>query len=224
MVYSSKIDIKWIEEIFKEVELDFIFSSFLVLNNFVHKSEYRNKSTIHMQYMENSLTILIFDKKCALFSAFFKIPYKEFNFEDEELKPESSEEITQGIEIDNIESEDEEFEGFVDITKFEDEDLSEDEDIISSVQEDIKSSTMEDLELYGREVIIFKYLQSAIKEYYKNNNYDSEFVEDIIIYNDSNISNDIITMIESDLFLNVEIHSVDVKEEMINMSIKEVDF
>ncbi len=229
MVYTSKTDIKWVEEIFEEVELDFIFSPFLVLNNFIHKPEYRNRSTVHMQYMENSLTILIFNKKNIVFSAFFKIPYKEFNFEeDEELKPESSENITEGIEIDNIESEDEEFEGFVDITKFEDEDEDEDfnesEDILNSVQEDIKSSTLEDLELYGREVIIFKYLQSAIEEYYKNSNYDSEFIEDIIIYNDSNISNDIITMIENDLFLNVEIHNVDVKEEMINMSIKEVDF
>jgi hypothetical protein len=30
-------------------------------------------------------------------------------------------------------------------------------------------------------------------------------------------------MIENDLFLDVELHSIDVKEEMINMSIKEAN-
>ncbi len=225
--YASKADIKWTKSIFNDIGLDFIFSPYIVLNNFINKEKHCNKTVLHFLYMENSITILIFDGKKLIFNAFFKIPYKEFSFEeDEELKPESSTDITDGIELDNIESEEDEFEGFVDITKLDDDsnDNEEEDDILNSAKEDIESSTLEDLELYGREMIIFKYLHSAIEEYYKNDRYESEFLEDIIIYNDSNISNDIITMIENDLFLNVEIHSVDVKEEMINMSIEEVDF
>ena len=165
---------------------------------------------------------MIFDAQRLVFSAFFKIPFKEFEFsnDEEDLKPEESNNIMDGIELDNIESEDEEFDSFVDITKLDD---MEDEDILESAEEEVVSSTLEDLELYGREVVIFKIISSAIEEYYKNDIYDSEFLEEIIIYNDSNISNDIITMIENDLFLDVELHSIDVKEEMINMSIKEAN-
>jgi len=228
MVYASKTDIKWIKNIFAEIDLDFIFSPYVLLNNFINKQKNCNKKTLHFLYMENSITILIFDKERLIFNAFFKIPYKEFDFEDddEELKPENSDKITEGIELDNIESEDEEFEGFVDITRLDDDDddLRDEEDILSSAKEDVETSTLEDLELYGREMIIFKYLHSAIEEYYNNEDYESEFLEDIIIYNDSNISNDIINMIENDLFLNVEIHTIDVKEEMLNMSIEEVGF
>ncbi len=228
MVYTSKTDIKWIKSLFGDIGLDFIFSPYIVLNNFINKNKDCNKQTLHFLYMENSITILIFDEKKLIFNAFFKIPYKEFNFDnDEEFKPESSEDISDGIELDNIESEEDEFENFVDIAKLDDDsddEIDEEDDILSSAKEDIKSSALEDLELYGKEMIIFKYLHSAIEEYYKNDKYESEFLEDIIIYNDSNISNDIITMIENDLFLNVEIHTVDAKEEMINMSIEEVDF
>ncbi len=226
-VYASKADIRWIEKIFIAMGgLDFIYSPYMVLNNFVNKMKNCDKKTLHFAYSEDFIALLIYDAKKVIFSAFFKIPYKEFNFEeDDELKPESDEDITEGIDLEDIESEDEEFEGFVDITKLDDDDAFEskkESDILDLAKTEVESSTLDDLELYGREMMIFKYLQSAIEEYYKNDIYDSEFLEDIIIYNDSNISNDIITMIENDLFLNVEIRSIDVKEEMINMSIEEV--
>jgi len=123
-------DIKWINQIFKPIGLDFTFSSFLLLNNFATNKKQRNKNTLHMQYMENSLTILIFDDKNIVFSAFFKIPYKEFNFEEDELKLENDEDITSGIELENIESEEEEFEAFVDISTLEEDSFDDNNDIM----------------------------------------------------------------------------------------------
>jgi len=226
MVYASKTDIKWTKTLFEGMDLDFIFSPYVTLYRFIDK-QHLKKTILHFQYMENSITILIFDGEKIVFNAFFKIPYKEFSFEeedDDDLKPESADDIIDGIEMEDIDSEESEFEGFVDVTRLDDDDADTEEDILLSAKKSVESSTLEDLELYGREMIIFKYLHSAIEEYYKNDIYESEFLEDIIVYNDSNISNDIITMMENDLFLNVEIHNVDVKEEMINMSIEEVDF
>ncbi len=222
--YSLKSDIEWIKALFEESGIDFIFSPFVILNDFIKNKKQKTKSNLFLLYTENFITLMIFDKDDLVFSAFFKIPYKEFDFsqDDEEPKPEESESIVEGIELDNIESEDEEFDGFVDITKLDD-DTGIEEEILESAKEDVATSTLDDLELYGREVVIFKFISSAIEEYYKNDIYESEFLEEIIIYNDSNISNDIITMIENDLFLDVEIHSIDIKEEMINMSIKEAN-
>ena len=222
--YSLKSDIEWIKALFEESGIDFIFSPFVILNDFIKNKKQKIKSNLFLLYTENFIALMIFDKDDLVFSAFFKIPYKEFDFsqDDEEPKPEESESIVEGIELDNIESEDEEFDGFVDITKLDD-DTGIEEEILESAKEDVATSTLDDLELYGREVVIFKFISSAIEEYYKNDIYESEFLEEIIIYNDSNISNDIITMIENDLFLDVEIHSIDIKEEMINMSIKEAN-
>ncbi len=222
--YSLKSDIEWIKSVFEVSGIDFIYSPFVILNDFIKNKKQKIKSNLFLLYTENFITLMIFDKDDLVFSAFFKIPYKEFDFsqDDDEPKPEESESIIEGIELDNIESEDEEFDGFVDITKLDD-DTGVEEEILESAKEDVATSTLDDLELYGREVVIFKFISSAIEEYYKNDMYESEFLEEIIIYNDSNISNDIITMIENDLFLDVEIHSIDIKEEMINMSIKEAN-
>jgi len=232
IIYTSKADIKIIKDNFNETGIDFIYSPYLILYKNIKDKKYNKKNILHMLYMDNSLSILIKNEEKVIFNAFFKIPYKEFAFNDEEdLKPEEDiDEDIQGINLDTIESEDEEFEGFVDIIKLEEDDalkgddLEEDKEILESVKKDLKSSSLNDLELYGRDVIIFKFLKSAIEEYYNNDKYNSEFLENIVIYNDSNISNDIITMIENDLFLDVEIKSIDVKESMINISIEEVGF
>ncbi len=224
--YSLKSDIEWAKDIFKDVGVDFIFSPFVILHNFIHNKKQKTKNNLFLLYAENFIALSIFDGESLVFSAFFKIPFKEFNFseeENDELKPEEDG-IIDGIELDSIESEDEEFEGFVDITKLDDDETDIEEEILQSAKEDVATSTFDDLELYGREVVIFKFISSAVEEYYKNDMYDSEFLEEIIIYNDSNISNDIITMIENDLFLDVEIKSIDVKESMINISIEEVGF
>ena len=221
--YSLKSDIEWIKGIFEESGIDFIYSPFVILSDFIHNKKQKTKNNLFLLYTENFITLMIFDQDRLIFSAFFKIPYKEFDFSEEEDEPklEESDSIIEGIELDNIESEDEEFDGFVDISKLDDD--TQEDDILESAKEDVAASTLDDLELYGREVVIFKFISSAIEEYYKNDMYESEFLEEIIIYNDSNISNDIITMIENDLFLDVEIHSIDIKEEMINMSIKEAN-
>ncbi len=228
ITYTSKADIKIIKDKFSETGIDFIYSPYLILYKNIKDKKYNRKDILHMIYMEDSLTILIKDKDEVVFNAFFKIPYKEFAFDDEEeLKPEEDiDKDIQGINLDTIESEDEEFEGFVDIVKLEEEDndLENDKDILESAKKDLEFSSLNDLELYGRDIIIFKFLKSAIEEYYNNNKYNSEFLEKIVVYNDSNISNDIITMIENDLFLDVEIKSIDVKESMIRISIEEVGF
>ncbi len=228
IIYTSKADIKIIKDKFSEIGIDFIYSPYLILYKNIKDKKYNRKDILHMIYMEDSLTILIKNKDEVIFNAFFKIPYKEFAFDDEEeLKPEEDiDKDIQGINLDTIESEDEEFEGFVDIVKLEEEDsdLENDKDILESAKKDLEFSSLNDLELYGRDIIIFKFLKSAIEEYYNNNKYNSEFLEKIVIYNDSNISNDIITMIENDLFLDVEIKSIDVKESMVNISIEEVGF
>ncbi len=227
IVYTSKADIKTIRDIFNETGIDFIYSPYLILYKNIKDKKYNRKDILHMIYMEDSLSILIKDKDEVVFNAFFKIPYKEFAFDDEEeLKPEEDiDKDIQGINLDTIESEDEEYDGFVDIVKLEeDDDLENDKDILESAKKDLEFSSLNDLELYGRDTIIFKFLKSAIEEYYNNDKYNSEFLENIVIYNDSNISNDIITMIENDLFLDVEIKSIDVKESMINISIEEVGF
>jgi len=228
-VHCLKSDIELVKSFFEDVGVDFIYSPFIVLKNFIHEKKKKRKNNLFILYAENFVTLMVFDNDLVVFSAFFKVPHKEIELleeeEDEELEPEESESVIEGIELDNIESEDEEFDSFVDITQLDedDNDIQIQDDILDSAKEDVEASAAEDLELYGKEVVIFKFISSAIEEYYKNDMYKSEFLEEIIIYNNSNISNDIITMIENDLFLDIELHSVDMKEEMINMSIKEVD-
>ena len=86
---------------------------------------------------------------------------------------------------------------------------------------DVKEEDM-NLALYGRDLLVYKYLKSSLEEYYHNPLYVSEFIDEIIIFDDYEISSDLIRQLEDELMMNVEIHKVDVSDRMCDIAIKEV--
>ena len=78
------------------------------------------------------------------------------------------------------------------------------------------------LELYGRDLLVYKYLKSSLEEYYHNPLYDSTFIEEIIIFDGYEVSSDLIRQLEDDLMMDVEIHKVDISDRMCDLAIKEV--
>lgn len=77
------------------------------------------------------------------------------------------------------------------------------------------------VELCGRDVLIYKYLTSSLREYYRNELYSSEFIEKIVLFDGDAVSSDLIKMVKNDLFIDVEVHKVDMHDVICEMSINE---
>jgi len=233
--YASYIEIKWAKNLFSEVGLDLIFSPFMVLNDFVVSQKLKSKPTCYLLNAEDSFCVAIMEEKKLHFGAFFKT--------------QSDAVFTNSTEVNDWENEEKE-EGITalgDITEhsdaYDDDDLSdlgelgdlEDMKSVDSFSDvdtpktlghfkgfDTVSKEDISLELYGRDLLIYKYLKSSLEEYYHNPVYESAFIEEIIIFDGYEIGSDLIRQLEDELIMDVEIHKVDISDRVCDLAIQEV--
>ncbi len=232
--YVSYIDLNWIQKIYENVGLDFVYSPFVILYNLLLDYKLKHNFTLYILNQEASFTIGIFKGDTLCFGAFYKVN--------------NSVKLSSGIDIDDWEDEEEESDvgGMVELDNLdtggllnlddlselgtldnesEDEGFSElkDEEEIDNLPElETEESGIEDLELYGRDLDIFKFLKKALEEYYKNEVYESDFIENAIIFDGYDLSQEMVQSIEDDLMLNLEIHKIDIAGTVCDLSIKEV--
>jgi len=232
VVYASFIDINWIKNLFKNSGVDFIYSPFIVQNSLIKKQTPREQPTLYILNHNDSVTISIFENGNILFGAYFQTTTDDKIGGEEDWENESEEEgLDDLIELDNMGDDDiggldelddlgdlddleenEDAEGFEEV-KEKDKDLGH----FSSGEEQVESN----LELFGRDILIYKYLTSSLKEFYKNPLYKSNFIEKIIIYDGYEVSNELIDMIENDLLMDIEMHKINISEIVCDISIKE---
>lgn len=70
--YASYIEIKWAKNLFSEVGLDFIYSPFIILNDFVVSQKLKNRPTCYILNCQDFFILAIFEEKQLHFGAFFK--------------------------------------------------------------------------------------------------------------------------------------------------------
>jgi hypothetical protein len=228
--YVSFIDINWINKIYSNVGLDFIYSPFVILYHLLAQHKLKVKSTLYLLNQKDSITLAVFKENTLCFGVFYKIIVEDGldntgdieNWEDEEeaedveklaaLDEESQkneeEELTDLSELDTLES-DYESDEFIDAVDSQDD-------------EDVDDASIEDIALYGRDLHIFKFLSRALKEYYNNPVYESDFLEKMVIFDGYDMSKEIVASLEDDLYLDLEMHKVDVNEVVCNLCIGEV--
>ncbi len=234
-VYVSFIDISWVQKIYSNTGIDLIYSPFVVLYDLLSNYKLKNKPTLYILNQEGSVTIGIFKGDTLLFGAFYKINKDDILVSSIDVDDWESEEEEDTVEnlssLDNSENE-EELENFDDLSQldvldssFDDEEFSDikdersQEDLTDSQMEDI---SIEDIELYGRDLEIYKFLNKALKEYYKNDIYESDFVEQAIIFDAYDMSQEMVESIENDLLLDLQMHKIDISEIICNLSVKEI--
>ncbi len=99
------------------------------------------------------------------------------------------------------------------------EDIKSEENDLGHFEDDTEES---DLELFGRDILIYKYLTSSLKEFYANPLYKSSFIETVIIYDGYEVSSELIDMIESELLMDIEMNKIDINEIVCNMAREEI--
>ena len=233
-VYASHIEIKWAKNIFSEIGLDLIYSPFVILNDFVISQKLKNKPTCYILNCQDFFVLAIFEDRRVHFGAFFKTQNDTSFARSSETNDWESEEKEENItddgelpeieDIDNDEMSD--LADIGDIDDFRSVDSFADVDEVKTLGHfaGIHNVSQEDssLELYGRDLLVYKYLKSSLEEYYHNPAYKSEFIEEIIIFDGYEISSDLIRQLEDELMMDVEIHKVDVADRMCDIAIKEI--
>lgn len=234
--YASYIEIKWAKNLFSEVGLDLIYSPFIILNDFVVSQKLKNKPTCYILNCRDFFVLAIFEDKKLHFGAFFRTQSDTTFTQPAEVSDWENEQQEEGVsnlgELPELIEEEDDNDNLSDLAE-----LGEMEDLeaVDSFSDLDDSKTLghfkglenvreEDtsLELYGRDLLVYKYLKSSLEEYYHNPLYQSEFIEEIIIFDDYEMSSELIHQLEDDLMMDVEIHKIDVSDRVCDIAIQEV--
>jgi len=237
--YASYIEIKWAKNLFSEVGVDFIYSPFIILNDFIVTQKLKSKPTCFLLNCQNFFIVVVFKEKQLFFGALFKTQNDTSFSQGESVDDWENEQKEDGIlsqnempELAQDAADDlDEIDDLDELTDLEDIDDLRSTDSFSDIDDKVMGHfkgldnvTEEDmsLELYGRDLMVYKYLKSSLEEYYHNPLYTSEFIDEIIIFDGYEISSDLIHQLEDELMMDVEIHKVDVCDRMCDIAIAEV--
>ena len=229
--YTSKTDVYEIEKVYKKIGVDFIFSPFLILANF-----FQDKINTHLAMFilieDGAMSLSIFQKSELLFAEYLDMNVEilsdslvidESEVEDGILDEEDSIDLDDIGSIDDIDALDEldsfgdieDLDSIDDLDEFDDtkdieEELAENEDSEEFPHEE-STSLNED---YQR----FSLIQSAVNNFYQNEKFESEFIENIYVGDGIGVSGDLKKYLEEEMFLNVYIRHVDLAAELCDMT------
>lgn len=235
-VYASDIEIKWVRNFFSDVGVDFIISPFMLLNDLLVSQKLKSKPTCYILNCNTFFILAVFQEKRLLFGAFFKtqnesllMPGNNVNDWENEQKEEEIVSSDEFPELNDGASDDlEELTELGDVANIDDlrstDSFSDVDDKTLGHFQGLENVKEEDvsLELYGRDLMVYKYLKSSLQEYYHNPLYTSEFIEEIVIFDGYEISSDLIHQLEDELMMDVEVHKVDVGESLCQLAMQEV--
>lgn len=229
--YTPQADLYEIEKIYKEIGVDFIFSSFVVLEKF-----FADKIDSHLAMFalveENFISLAVFDNGKLLYGQCLDMENvadsDEFLLDGVETEEELD--LDEGINLEDVDVVDdidemddfgdiEDLDALEDINEFaETEDLE--EELQQEVEEEIEEN--ENQEGFNEDYQRFSLIQSSINHFYKDPKYESTFVEHIYIADDVGISPDLKRYLEEEMFLTVYVRKVDITTEISQLAQEEV--
>jgi len=237
--YVSFIDIGWMQKIYSNVGVDLAYSPFVVLYSLLKNYKLKTRPTLYILNQASSVTIGIFKEETLYFGAFYKICKEDIvssSIEIDDWENEEEEENVRGLasldNSDDNDDNDEELSNLDDLGQLDALDDTFDTEEFSDIKESIDSSNLldsqtedanlGDIELYGRDLEIYKFLKKALKEYYKNDIYESDFIEEAVIFDAYDLSHEMIDSIENDLLLDLQMHKIDIDEAVYELSVKDI--
>ncbi len=201
IAYASNIDIKWLDKTFSRVGIDFIFSPFLILDFYRQNEKNIDQVKLYILNTTNSFTLMIIKNDKLLFGSFFNLEKEENLLYTDYENEDSIEEEFEQIEVD--------------------EELNE---AIEDIEKDgeLTQEKLKDNLFFEKDERYIKYLNAALKEFYSNELYESDFIESVKIYDDNSLSQDVVDYIQNKLLLDVDIVKVNIKNAVIELATKEV--
>ncbi len=231
MLYSSKYELDSIEKMFQSFGVDFIFSPFTLLER-LYKDKIDAKAQLYILIYDEYLAMAIFQRNTLLFASFEHVDsgVTDTEFDDKEEEEEvvfdlEEEHKEEGISIDDLDALDdlsdlEDLDAIHELDEFTDEtpDFSSSHDTQTDAMQVI-APAMED---FGMSYEQFLRIQKRLEFYYNDETYCSEFIENVYIADANDSSDDLKRYLEEELFLNVVIRKVNIDDELLTLSMEEV--
>ncbi|WP_238702161.1 hypothetical protein [Helicobacter bilis] len=236
--FILKDDITQYQNMFKKaMGLDFLFSPFVLLF-FKAKTFVGDRPKLFVLQEKEDLSVLVLTRKAILYGSFLPMSAGESVTNVRDSLPSSLSEDTlvsststqsgstaQGLddlntELGGLEDELEDYENFDfdSLTSEASENVSG-----SSDDDDSGGSSMDNLQDLGRSTTIINLLQAAIKDFYNNSLYESDFIEEIVFFDCYGISSQAVDNIKSNLMIDFSLVGLDLLRELTNVMQIELD-
>jgi len=215
-----------IERKFQHIGVDYIFSPFLLLANFF-KDKIADNLAMFLLIEEKSVSLSVFNNSELLYSEHLLLNTQN---REELMYEDVGTEMDESLEEDGIDLEEldiiEELDSLEDFGDIEDLDTGDDfEDFEESheieedfhTQDETPSNEVKSDELnddYER----FSLIQKSINHFYKDDKYESEFIENIYVADGIGISSDFKKYLEEEMFLSVYIRQIDLTRELASLA------
>ncbi len=225
--YISHIDFKWLKGIFEPFDIDLMYSPFVLLNHCLQEEKPTNIPTLYIYNQKDSFAIAVFENGVLEFGEFFKTQQNpianELQFSQDWSEAEEEEGLEHLIDEENTEEESiEEYESLDDLddelnADFDNEDFLNEE--IGTDFEDENSGNPEDsISSLSKDMLMYEYLTKAIHDFYNDSIKQRDFISDIVIFDNDELSDTFIRMIQDELFMTVNIKHVDTLKLMSDMA------
>ena len=198
--YVSKIDIKWLQKLFLKTGIDLIFSPFTILYRISKTIEIEENVVLYMMQVNQTVTLLIKQKDQVVYGSFIDLSveknllYSDYENEEEEIEIEEEFDIEDDFDTKDWDNNIEKFDESLD-------------DSLKSIES--KSS-------FG------KFLSNSLQEFYKDKRYKGDFVDKVFFFSEEKIDKNVLEFMENELFLSVDLKTIDLNEEILKVCQDEV--
>jgi hypothetical protein len=206
LAYVSLVEMKWFEKKHKAIEMDFIFSPFVMMYEKV-KPNLTNTPILAVLHQKGVLFVAVFSKDGLWFSQIATISESSLDDDmlDDDVVDDDDDDFGLAFDLDSIDT---------DIEPISEVDTLDDfKDNIES--ENVEMNEENGLELLEYDLNFFERLKSVIENFYHDDQYKHDFLEAIHIFDiDAQIGKDIVRYIEDELFMSCSLQKFDPMESM----------
>lgn len=225
--YTSKNDLNTLQKHYKKVGLDFVFSPFLILSHFF-KDKIKNNFALFILIEEAHISMAVFDNLELCYAEHIVI---KSSFDNNSLL--LDEDITESLELDldTIDLDSMEDEGLDDFSDIEDldgvediEEFSESQEIedITDITDDIDEDDLSSSDELNDDYERFTLIQKSIDIFYKDDKYESKFLEKTFIADAVGMSLEFKRYLEEEMFLATFIRRIDLNVELCEIAKEEI--
>ena len=225
--YTSKSDLYDLERKYKDIGVDFVFSPFSVLANFF-KDKIDSNLAMYILVQEEFISLSVFDNNELLFAQHLNM---EHTHEGEDLLMYENDEeldLDDGIDLEDIDVDDDNpFDDFGDIQDLDSleeiEEFSDNKDVEEEFyHEEEEKLADSSVDGFNDDYQRFTLIQSSINHFYKDEKYESKFIESVYVADCVGISSDLKRYLEEEMFLNVYVRHVELAAEVSELATSEV--
>ncbi|MGP1450237.1 MAG: hypothetical protein ACTTJS_03805 [Wolinella sp.] len=230
-LYITKEGIKEAQNRFaKSQGLDLLFSPFALLYE-GNKARLDRKKRLYALYQHSALTLGILNNSGLYFGGFFLL---ESEIEESEPSSDDGSELeeesllvseTQTKMSDALNALNSELGEIGELEELDDsvviEDFEEHEAGLPMAEE--KESEKSSFDDFARTMNVTKFIRDSLGEFYKNEIYESDFIDEIVILDTYGISPSSLAYLRNTLLIDVKVHRFDISAALIDMSRAEIE-